>query len=79
MIICCKFPNIPPQISECVTTCMFLVCGFPPPGESWPCLPPVLKSFQSQGLVQARNVPIFVRTDWRKKDGELWLILFSNV
>ena len=25
MIICCKFPNIPPQISECVTTCMFSV------------------------------------------------------
>ena len=64
---------LPPQIFECVTTCMFSVCGFPPPGESWPCLPPVLKSFQSQGLVQARNVPIFVWTDFSKN----WWIMAS--
>ena len=45
--------NIQPTLSKCVNMLGIacLMCGFPPGESSWPCASPVLKSFQSQGLI----------------------------
>ena len=49
---------IQPATSRCVNMLGIacLMCGFPPGESSWPCGSPVLKSFQSQGLIRTNTL-----------------------